>query len=84
MMKKLFTTIILAIVAVMGYAQTNPNRMLVTDKTGSTKGYLVERIDSVSFVSLEGRVAADVEYKGITAEPPATPLLCLLHARPSV
>lgn len=63
-MKKLFTTIILAIVAVMGYAQTNPNRMLVTDKTGSTKGYLVERIDSVSFVSLEGRVAADVEYKG--------------------
>ena len=55
-MKKLFTTIILAIVAVMGYAQTNPNRMLVTDKTGSTKGYLVERIDSVSFVSLEGRV----------------------------
>lgn len=64
MMKKLFTTIILAIVAVMGYAQTNPNRMLVTDKTGSTKGYLVERIDSVSFVSLEGRVAADVEYKG--------------------
>ena len=53
MMKKLFTTIILAIVAVMGYAQTNPNRMLVTDKTGNTKGYLVERIDSVSFVSLE-------------------------------
>lgn len=64
MMKKLFTTIILGVMAVVGYAQTNPNRMLVTDKLGNTKGFLVERIDSVSFVSQEGRVAADVEYKG--------------------
>lgn len=64
-MKKLFTTIILAVLAVVGYAQTNPNRMLVTDKAGNIKGYLVERIDSVSFVSLEGRVAADVEYLGV-------------------
>lgn len=63
-MKKIFTTIILAVMAVVGYAQTNPNRMLVTDKAGNTKGFLVERIDSVSFVSQEGRVAADVEYKG--------------------
>lgn len=65
MMKKLFTSIILAILAVVGYAQTNPNRMLVTDKAGAIKGFVVDRIDSVSFATVEGRVAADVEYLGI-------------------
>lgn len=45
-------------------AQTNPNRVLITDKTGTTKGFLAERIDSIWFTKVEGRIAAEIEYKG--------------------
>lgn len=45
-------------------AQTNPNRILITDKTGNTRGYLAERIDSIWFAQIEGRIAAEIEYLG--------------------
>lgn len=45
-------------------AQTNPNRVLITDKTGNTRGYLAERIDSIWFAQIEGRIAAEIEYLG--------------------
>lgn len=45
-------------------AQTNPNRVLITDKTGNTRGYLAERIDSIWFAQIEGRIAAEIEFLG--------------------
>lgn len=54
-------------------AQTNPNRVLITDKAGSTKGYLAERIDSIWFARVEGRIAADIEYLGFTPGDGSTP-----------
>lgn len=64
-MKKLFTTIILCLAGAMSLlAQTNPNRVLITDKTGNVKSYLAERIDSIWFAKVEGRIAAEVEYLG--------------------
>lgn len=43
-------------------AQNNPNRLLVHEKSGNIKGFLVERVDSLSFAKVEGRVAADVTF----------------------
>ena len=43
------------------WAQTNPNRVLVHEASGNVKGFLVERVDSMSFAKVEGRVAADAE-----------------------
>ena len=45
-------------------AQTSPNRVLITDKMGNTKGYLAERIDSMWFAQVEGRIAAEIEFLG--------------------
>ncbi len=44
-------------------AQDNPNRMIIQPKEGNLKGFLIERIDSVYFTEIEGRVAADLEFK---------------------
>ena len=64
-MKKLFSLIIMCLIGATSLlAQTNPNRVLITDKTGNTKGYLAERIDSIWFAQIEGRIAAEIEYKG--------------------
>ena len=43
----------------VAWAQTNPNRVLVHEASGNVKGFLVERVDSMSFAKVEGRVAAD-------------------------
>ena len=43
------------------FAQTNPNRVLLTDKTGNTTGFLAERLDSIWFARVEGRIAAEIE-----------------------
>ena len=40
-------------------AQENPNRVIVKQKYKAPVGYLAERIDSIYFTKLEGRVAAD-------------------------
>ena len=64
-MKKLFATFIMALIGVTAMmAQTSPNRVLITDKMGNTKGYLAERIDSMWFAQVEGRIAAEIEYLG--------------------
>lgn len=62
-MKKLFTLLVLSFIAVTTFAQTAPNRVLVRDKAGNVKGYLVENIDSIYFASETRRVAADVDFK---------------------
>lgn len=62
-MKKIYSLLVMCLVSMALAAQTNPNRMLIHEKSGNTKGYLVERIDSVSFATVDGRIAADVEFK---------------------
>lgn len=63
-MKRIYTLLMLSIFSMALFAQTNPNRILVWEKSGNVKGYLVENVDSVTFVKQEGRVAADVEFTG--------------------
>lgn len=63
-MKKILTFLFLAVAAITAQAQDNPNRLIIQPKAGSTKGYLVERIDSIYFTKVEGRVAADIDFKG--------------------
>lgn len=65
-MKKLFTLLLLSFITVTTFAQTAPNRVLVRDKAGNVKGYLVENIDSIYFASETRRVAADVEFKNFS------------------
>lgn len=50
--------------AAAGMAQTNPNRLLVKTATGP-KGYLVERVEDLSFAKVEGEVKASVEVLSI-------------------
>ena len=45
-------------------AQTNPNRVIITEKSGNVKSFLAERIDSIWFAKVEGRIAAEIEYLG--------------------
>ena len=63
-MKKLFTTLLLALFAFVANAQDNPNRVIVQPKYKAPVGYLAERIDSIYFTKIEGRVAADVKVLG--------------------
>ena len=64
-MKKIFSLIIMCLICATSLlAQTNPNRVLITDKTGNTRGYLAERIDSIWFAQIEGRIAAEIEFLG--------------------
>ncbi len=62
-MKKIFATAAFVAMALSASAQTNPNRVLVRDIAGGVKGFLAERIDSIYFAKVEGRVAADLTFK---------------------
>ncbi len=70
-MKKLLTLITAGIAGSALLAQTNPNRLLVRDKLGNVRGFLVERIDSIFFAQGNDDVSAKVssvlpEAKGDT------------------
>lgn len=65
-MKKLFATLTLALATLVVSAQDNPNRLIVQPKVGYAKGFLVERIDSIYFTKIEGRVAADVKVQSFS------------------
>lgn len=62
-MKRTISLLLLSILCLCAWSQTNPNRLLVVDKAGSYQGFLVERIDSLIFRQIEGRVAADLDFK---------------------
>lgn len=63
-MKRIIPLILLVITVALGaWAQNNPNRLIVIEKSGLYKGYLCERVDSMIFTQIEGRVAADVDFK---------------------
>lgn len=73
-MKKTFLSLIAFLVGMVSlFAQTNPNRVLLTDKTGNTTGFLAERLDSIWFARVEGRIAAEIEYLGFTQGDGTTP-----------
>ena len=64
-MKKLFSLIIMCLIGATSLlAQTNPNRVIITEKSGNVKSFLAERIDSIWFAKVEGRIAAEIEYLG--------------------
>ncbi len=63
-MKKCIFFCIAFLLAFVGYAQTNPNRIIVHEKSGNVSGYLAERVDSLTFGYLEGEVAAKIDFKG--------------------
>lgn len=68
-MKKFFTICMMLIAgfATMS-AQQYSDRILVHQTSGQVTGFLAERVDSLSFPQVEGRVAADVEIVSNTEE----------------
>ena len=62
-MKKNILLCLMAIFSLTVFAQTEPNRLIVLEKTNSHKAFMVDRIDNVFFATVEGRVAADVTFK---------------------
>lgn len=63
-MKKILTLCFSILLGFVGFAQTNPNRILVHEVGSGYKGFLAERVDSITFVQLEGEVSAAVEFLG--------------------
>ncbi|EJW98898.1 secreted protein, partial [gut metagenome] len=65
-MKKIFAFLLLALTTMGAFAQENPNRLIIQPKQGNPSGYLVERLDSIYFTKVNGRVAADINLHGYT------------------
>ena len=59
-MKKLISLVVLMFVTMMVSAQTSPERMFVVEKSGATRGFLVERIDSIYFKKVTGKYSVDI------------------------
>ncbi len=70
-MKHIFRSLTLLAVCAMcvfsASAQNNPNRLLVNSEAGA-KGFLVERIQDITFARVEGEVKANVEVTSVDAE----------------
>lgn len=57
-MKKIYSLCLSALVSASAFAQTQPDRVIVYEKSGNRTGFLAERVDSITFPKLEGSVAA--------------------------
>lgn len=69
MMKKaLFTLFLTALTAFSALAQTQPERILIHKSTGDLVSFLAERVDSITFPTVEGEVAADVTISEVSVE----------------
>ncbi|GAB6975964.1 hypothetical protein [Prevotella falsenii] len=68
-MKKNILLCLMAIFSLTAFAQTEPNRLVVLEKTNSHKAFIVDRIDNIFFATVEGRVAADVTFKDYKTGP---------------
>ena len=64
-MKRVLSFFVLVMTSMIMFAQNNPNRLIVHEKSGNFKGFLTERVDSISFAKIEGRVAADIDFKEV-------------------
>ena len=82
-MRKFLLTLALALVGVMTYAQDNPERMLVVEKNGSFKGFLVERIDSIFFDRIDERVHVDVTIHEFNNDDPQAQSMVVSFKRSS-
>ncbi|WP_025001843.1 hypothetical protein [Prevotella dentasini] len=60
-MKKIITLCLTALISLAALAQTEPNRLII-NKANSQKAFDVTRIDSITFATQEGKIAADVKY----------------------
>ena len=67
-MKKIYTLCLSAFLGMSAFAQTQPERIIVHEKSGNFKGFLAERVDSITFPKLEGRVVAEVEIKSVALD----------------
>lgn len=73
-MKKFFTLILCAVACLSVYAQnTDLNRLVIRDKGGYTHPYAINNLDSMFFYQIDGRVAADVEVKGVSLKAAGCP-----------
>ena len=82
-MKKLYFTIVFALLALVGKAQTNPNRVLVRDVNGAMTGYLAERIDSIFFGKVEGKVVAEITFDSFTKTDDGAEIQCKVKNSPA-
>ena len=66
MTKKILSTLALSLAMLTASAQSQPNRLIVHQKSGGFTSYRLGSVDSLSFYNVEGEVRADVkinEYK---------------------
>ena len=63
MMKKIFTLIAVLAFSIASFAQTTPNRLIVTMKSGEYTVYNIANVDSLSFDLIEGDVTATPNFK---------------------
>lgn len=77
-MKKLFTICLMLVAGVvMSFAQTNPERVLITTTTGQQIGALADRVVDITFPVIEGRVACDPEVVSVADDGAVTVNLTL-------
>ena len=67
-MRKILSLCAAALFCLSSYSQENANRMIVHESSKNIKGFLTERIDSITFARVEGRVAADVKILDVTLD----------------
>lgn len=62
-MKKAILTMILAVLCIGAYAQSDPNRMIIQPKGWAAPiGFDLAKIDSLYFERIDGEIKADVEF----------------------
>jgi len=64
MMKKFFFLIAMVALSLSCFAQTAPNRLIVTMKNGDVNVYKIADVDSLSFDLIDGDITAAATFKG--------------------
>lgn len=67
MTKKYLATMALAVLSLGASAQSQPNRLLVNEKSGAIKSFRLASVDSLSFYTIEGAVRADLTFNNFTS-----------------
>ncbi|MBP3671255.1 MAG: hypothetical protein J6J06_04745, partial [Bacteroidaceae bacterium] len=69
-MKKFLLAILSSILCLSMFAQetTDVNRLLIYEKSGNMKGYVLDKVDYMEFETIEGEVAANVTVNEVTLE----------------
>lgn len=68
-MKKSILLLVSIIFSLSTFAQVeNPNRMLLHKSSGMYEGYVLEKVDSITFKKVDGEVSAEVYVNEVTLE----------------